>query len=152
METTTINIGTTIPLVRDVIKNTRSGQLYLTNSPCKLLVIWDNTSIRVLHDNSASYFDNDIDALDTLKDIIESINNKVETSCNASDLQPLQPVLVRDDYLYKWELGLFGRVDDESNAEHPYICIGERYAQCIPYKGNEHLLGTRKSPKQNSNL
>lgn len=150
METTTINIGTTIPLVRDVIKNTRSGQLYLTNSPCKLLVIWDNTSIRVLHDNSASYFDNDIDALDTLKDIIESINNKVETPCNASDLQPLQPVLVRDLDVYTWELALFARMDEDSG--YKYKCIGESYTQCIPYKGNEHLLGTRNLPKQNYNL
>lgn len=146
MEKQAINIRTTIEAVRDAIKNSISGQLYLADKPEKIAIFWSKYNVRVLNGNNASYFDNERDALARLKDILSSINDEVETPCNASDLQPLQPVLVRDDDLYAWELGLFGRIDD--GHKFPYICIGQRYAQCIPYDGNEHLLGTIYSPKQ----
>ena len=33
-----------------------------------------------------------------------------------------------------------------NNSDRPYVCIGtegiNEYKQCIPYNGNEHLLGT----------
>ena len=37
----------------------------------------------------------------------------------------------------------FARVREE---EYKYECLGGlRYKECIPYQGNEHLLGTNKS-------
>lgn len=150
MEKKSINIGTTIQAVRDAIKNSISGQLCLTNKPEKISIFWSKYNVRVLNGNNASYFDNELDALAKLKDIISSISDEVETPCNTGDLQPLQPVLVRDLDIHDWELALFARMDEDSG--YKYKCIGESYTQCIPYKGNEHLLGTRKSPKQNYNL
>jgi hypothetical protein len=29
----------------------------------------------------------------------------------------------------------------------PYVCVGGRYEYCIPYEGNEHLLGTTNDPE-----
>ena len=50
-----------------------------------------------------------------------------------------QPVLVRDLAELKWEYGIFGRyVHGDS---YPYKCIGNSYVYCIPFEGNEHLLG-----------
>lgn len=38
---------------------------------------------------------------------------------------------------------LFARVREE---EYKYECLGGlRYKECIPYQGNEHLLGTNKN-------
>lgn len=46
-------------------------------------------------------------------------------------------VLVRDANCYEWEADIFGRYSDG------YITLGGgKWKQCIPYKGNEHLLGT----------
>ena len=61
-------------------------------------------------------------------------------------LKPFDKVLVRDNNGEFWEINIFGRYV-ESDPVFPYICINERYKQCIPYEGNESLLGTTTSPK-----
>lgn len=51
------------------------------------------------------------------------------------------PITIND--LGYWNLHLFARVREE---EYKYECLGGlRYKECIPYQGNEHLLGTNKS-------
>lgn len=62
------------------------------------------------------------------------------------ELKPFDKVLVRDNDGEFWEINIFGRYV-ESDPVFPYICINERYKQCIPYEGNESLLGTTTSPK-----
>ena len=57
------------------------------------------------------------------------------------DITTLKPfdsrVLVRDANCYEWEADIFGRYSDG------YITLGGgKWKQCIPYEGNEHLLGT----------
>ncbi len=52
------------------------------------------------------------------------------------------PVLVRDSYEHKWLYTIFGNYD-KHNSVYPFVVVDMRgYAQCIPFKGNEHLLGT----------
>lgn len=59
------------------------------------------------------------------------------------DFKPFDQVLVRASNLGNWNLHLFARVREE---EYKYECLeGLRYKECIPYQGNEHLLGTNKS-------
>ena len=59
------------------------------------------------------------------------------------DFKPFDQVLVRASNLGNWNLHLFARVREE---EYKYECLGGlRYKECIPYQGNEHLLGTNKS-------
>ena len=62
------------------------------------------------------------------------------------ELKPFDKVLVRDNDGESWETSIFGRYV-EGDPVFPYICINERYKQCIPYEGNESLLGTTTSPK-----
>ena len=51
------------------------------------------------------------------------------------------PVLVRDEDDEDWEYDILGRIRSyEHNCECK--CIGGYFYQCIPYEGNEHLLGT----------
>lgn len=53
--------------------------------------------------------------------------------------KPFDKVLVRDNEDDIWEVSLFGYKDDELY----YRCDnGITWIQCIPYDGNEHLLGT----------
>lgn len=67
----------------------------------------------------------------------------------AKTFKPFDKVLVRDDINEKWILSIFGCYEDEVDKDFPYVCINGRYVCCIPYEGNEHLLNTTKSPKDN---
>lgn len=53
-------------------------------------------------------------------------------------------VLVRDRDDKKWDCDIFCHLDDK---ERVFICIRNWWRQCIPYKGNEHLLGTIDNPE-----
>ncbi|MBQ3569582.1 MAG: hypothetical protein IJA20_02790 [Methanocorpusculum sp.] len=50
-----------------------------------------------------------------------------------------QPVLVRDRDTEEWRYNLFSH----KQKKYPnYVCVGSHWVYCIPYEGNEHLLGT----------
>ena len=49
-------------------------------------------------------------------------------------------VLVRNYYCDEWTASLYSHFDFD-NVEHKTIA-NQQYLQCVPYKGNEHLLGT----------
>lgn len=56
--------------------------------------------------------------------------------------KPFDMVLVRDDDGDIWKCEFFSHYNVYS-----YGCINNFYKQCISYKGNEHLLGTKISPE-----
>ena len=59
------------------------------------------------------------------------------------DFKPFERVLVRKTNQERWKLHLFSR---ESGGDNKYECLGGvGFSQCIPYEGNEHLLGTNKN-------
>ena len=55
-------------------------------------------------------------------------------------------VLVRDDDKETWKLGIFSHLVDRPSF--PYVCVGNSYDECIPYEGNEALLGTTDAPEE----
>lgn len=57
--------------------------------------------------------------------------------------KPYAKVVVRyDDWQY-WVCGLFSHISPEGE----YVCVnGIYYKQCLPYEGNEHLVGTTNNP------
>lgn len=61
---------------------------------------------------------------------------------NRFDINTLKPfesrVLVRDTDHYEWEGAIFGRYDGNTF----FTIGGVDWKYCIPYEGNEHLLGT----------
>lgn len=67
----------------------------------------------------------------------------IEPKCS---LKPFDKVLVRDSEDGVWKAGYFSNYD-EDDVSLPYICVGSLYKLCIPYEGNEYLLGTDKSPE-----
>lgn len=63
-----------------------------------------------------------------------------------TSLKPFDRVLVRDFDEDVWCANLFSHCElDDSN--YPFRTLYACYKQCIPYKGNEHLIGTNKLPK-----
>ena len=53
--------------------------------------------------------------------------------------KPFDKVLVRDFDSEEWNLDFFARI---SKGSYRYQCLKSFYHQCLPYEGNEHLLGT----------
>ena len=72
-------------------------------------------------------------AWDAEKKMIVDLKSKVE-------LKPFDKVLVRDSKSSKWRANLFSH----KNVNEPYYCVYATWNYCIPYEGNEHLLGTTK--------
>lgn len=72
-------------------------------------------------------------AWDSEKKAIVDLKPKVE-------LKPFDKVLIRDFKDQAWQVSLFGYKD----ANNYYCCNGSCWNQCIPYIGNESLLGTTK--------
>lgn len=60
--------------------------------------------------------------------------------------EPFQKVLVRDFCDERWKADYFSHYN-AVDTSLPYCCVGECYKVCIAYEGNEHLLGTDKSPE-----
>ena len=64
------------------------------------------------------------------------------------DFKPFDKVLVRDEDDKEWHISLFAReiVDDSDGLSYKYECSnGTLWDCCIPFEGNEHLLGTNKN-------
>ena len=70
----------------------------------------------------------------------------LEVPDDTPQFQPYDKVLVRDDEYNNWQCGLFSHYDKDN--EYPYRCVVSYYAYCIPYEGNEHLVGTTNEPKE----
>lgn len=55
--------------------------------------------------------------------------------------KPFDKVLIRDSERQIWIANYFSLYNEEDKY-YPYVCMGGSYRFCIPYEGNEHLLGT----------
>lgn len=75
-------------------------------------------------------------AWDVEKKMIVDLKQKVE-------LKPFDKVLVRHQKTEEWSANIFSHID-KTDEYLDYICVNGRWEFCIPYIGNEHLLGTTK--------
>lgn len=67
---------------------------------------------------------------------------------NKIEFKPYDRVLVRDGYQERWQAAFYEQYITR-NVHYPHHVIGgDSFAQCIPYAGNEHLLGTTDSPRE----
>lgn len=62
------------------------------------------------------------------------------------EFKPFEQVLIRDTDDESWRGDFVSCIDEDGSP----ICIGEGdcWKQIIPYKGNEHLVGTTETPKE----
>lgn len=60
--------------------------------------------------------------------------------------KPFDKVLVRRNEDSVWRCELFSHYNT-FNKQCPYVCLSSVYKYCIPYEGNQHLLGTTNNPK-----
>lgn len=67
------------------------------------------------------------------------------------DFKPFDKVLVRDEDDKEWHISLFAReiVDDSDGLSYKHECSnGTLWDCCIPFEGNEYLLGTAENPEE----
>lgn len=67
----------------------------------------------------------------------------VEPKCS---FKPFDKVLVRCNEDSVWRCELFS-LYNTFNKQCPYVCLSSVYKYCIPYEGNQHLLGTTNNPR-----
>ena len=74
-----------------------------------------------------------------------TLEKDYELAPNKFDINTLVPfesrVLIRDNKLQKWYPAIWGFYDSEA-LDYQYKLVGVIARYCIPYEGNEHLLGT----------
>ena len=75
-------------------------------------------------------------AWDADKKMIVNLKPKIE-------LKPFDKVLVRNQKTEEWSANIFSHTD-KTDEYLDYVCVNGRWEFCIPYIGNEHLLGTTK--------
>lgn len=66
---------------------------------------------------------------------------KVEPVNPTCPFKPFDKVLIRDSKEQLWIANYFSLYNGK-DKDYPYVCMGGSYRFCIPYEGNEHLLGT----------
>ena len=71
----------------------------------------------------------------------ELVTNKFDIS----NLKAYDKVLVRDTNEQVWVADLFSHVLDRPLGGYTFACVGHYPNQCIPYLGNENLLGTNNN-------
>lgn len=132
-----------------IIKNRTSGNQIETYAHCHkdskeeaVLGLWlnknDSDELRLAtNSEKQQLFDalaKEGKAWDAKKKMIVDLKPKVE-------FKPFDKVLVRDDKEDQWSANIFSY-----QVRDMYYCLGESYWRyCIPYIGNEHLLGTTKN-------
>lgn len=60
------------------------------------------------------------------------------------EFKPFDHVLVRDDDEQHWICDFFSNVEEDRTS----CCVGGTWHQCIPYEGNEHLVGKQATPEE----
>lgn len=74
------------------------------------------------------------------QDDYELVHNKFDITT----LKLFDKVLVRDHDRARWDIHFY-ELYDSTNKSYPYCTLGGTvYKQCIPYEGNEHLIGLIK--------
>lgn len=85
----------------------------------------------------------EISAADFLALTPEDVRDEIATTtepADAPEFRPFDKVLVRDSDGDEWGIDLFASFS--ADAPYSFQCLLCEWKQCIPYEGNEHLLGT----------
>lgn len=68
-------------------------------------------------------------------------NDQATDQKQKTEFKPFEKVLVRNCDIEKWKCNMFSHIDGY------YVCFSSYWHQCIPYEGNEHLIGTTNKPE-----
>lgn len=78
-----------------------------------------------------------------LSDLILEIPNDTQEECR---FKPFDKVLGRNEDNHLWKPDIFSFY--KRDGLYKYRCLGDVFKQCIPYEGNQELVGTTNKPKE----
>ncbi len=126
----------------------------------KIRAAFESKGIRVPHFRSCG--DSSLIYFSLNKEVLAVTNKALELFEDNHDYKELElpkphydisnfyagmPVLVRADNDLRWDYSVFSRIT--GNEDWPFaVCNGVSFTQCIPFEGNEHLLGTTDMPSE----
>ena len=115
----------------------------LTNSP----YFFFNTdrSITYVDDEDVRYFEDHRNIEISAADFLALTPEDVQDAPKEPEFKPFDHVLVRDNDIDEWHIDFFEGYDKDEPLH--YLCLGSYWRHCIPYEGNEHLLGTAGEPE-----
>ena len=70
----------------------------------------------------------------------------IEVPDNEPQFKPFDKVLVRYDEKMWWRCTIFSHYGNDSKFK--YICSNGAWPYCIPYEGNQELVGTTNKPEK----
>lgn len=118
----------------DILINKNTNTLFLYNSNTFIDGNVPDSSLELASEEDRNKFYSFINKLGYKYD-------KEQHKLTKQTFKPFDKVLVRNDTNEKWSINLFSYYDEE-NKHCPYFCLDGRYIYCIPYEGNEYVLGT----------
>lgn len=59
------------------------------------------------------------------------------------EFKPFDRVLTRDNDTEIWSVDIFSHIQGD---EFRFVTVGSCWRYCLPFEGNEHLVGTSDSP------
>lgn len=116
-----------------------------TNSP--YLFFNKTSSITRLNAEDVRYFEDHRNTEISAADFLALTPEDVRDNPKEPELKTFDRVLVRDDCDEKWRIDFFEEMNKDKDEACQYLCLNSWWRQCIPYEGNEHLLGTTEAPK-----
>ena len=72
---------------------------------------------------------------------------EVEKINKEHEFNPFDKVLVRNYEDDNWDIEFFQEIGGE-DIDYEFVCLSGCFNFCVPYEGNEELLGTSNSPKE----
>lgn len=102
-------------------------------------------SISYVDSDGIRYFELRKNTEISVSDFLALTPEDVKDAPKEPELKPFDRVLVRDDD--EWRIDFFEGLNKDKDDTYRYRCLNARWCNCIPYEGNEHLLGTTEEPK-----
>lgn len=136
--------------IAEILKNCPKGtKLYSSTwANVELVEVTDQKDIiiKLCNDKRVSLLSNGAYSVDGDCILFPSRNQRDWINFNVYQLKPFDKVLVRDSDSKRWRCDFFEQKEEKECFN--IRCFRGVWRQCIPYNGNEHLLGTTNNPKQ----
>lgn len=117
----------------DILINKNTNTLFLYSSNTFIDCNVPDSSLELASEEDRNKFYSFINKLGYKYD-------KEQHKLTKQTFKPFDKVLVRNATNEKWSINLFSYYDEE-NKIFPYVCLDGKYHHCVPYGGNEYLVG-----------
>ena len=133
-----------IPFDLETAKKIQAGEIAgkIVRNGCEVVILDYNSKRYLDYPIRIVYLDNDE------VDYVTSEGLHIEVPDNDPQFKPFDKVLVRHYNVSIWQPAFFREFFDDLSKTPYYTIDGNKWEQCIPYEGNEHLVGTTNNPKE----